>query len=123
MAERQDSPLRTSARKESRRSTSNLLPGAVLITLLVGAFALLLQSLPSSAPKPPSKRDPRVGIVTLSPEGEQCRRMALDNKTGRMVEMERLPCTGAPPNGPQEIMQQRYSGGRLEAIRESFSSR
>jgi hypothetical protein len=123
-----NSALRASAKKASRRSSSNFVLGGVLLTMLLGGFALVVQYLPTSASHSQSssssvRSDPRVGTVTFSSDGDNCRRMVLDNKTGQMVEIGSVRCAGSPPSSPEEAMQQRYSGGRLDAIRKSFSGR
>ncbi len=128
-AARELSPLRASIRGKSGRSSANRMLGIVLVTVMLAGFALAIPLL--SAPPPPAverSRDvqsSRVGSITLAPDGEHCRRMALDNKTGRMEEVGRVRCVGVGAGSahPEDVMRERYSGGRLEVIRKSFSER
>ena len=95
---------------------------------VLGAFAVVLPMLSARKPEAsaPSARTPataRMGTVTLPSNGDRCRRMALDNQTGRMTEVERTRCLGSAAATPEDAVRDRYSGGRLEAIRKSFSDR
>lgn len=123
------SPLRASARRKSARSSSNMVLGSVLVMILLGGFALVLPHLgpKNAATAPPAQsrdeRSGRVGTVTLSREGDHCRRMELDNNTGRMVEMDRVRCASEGPASPEDAVREKYSGGRIDAIRKSFSGR
>jgi hypothetical protein len=123
------SPLRASIQTKSGRSRSHVVLGSVLVVLMLGGFALLLPILAANAPEPnrrargPDPQAGRIGTVTLSPDGEHCRQMTLDNHTGKMVEAGRIRCATNIPVNAEEAVRQRYSGGRLDAIRKSFSDR
>src|SRR5262249_7207295 len=66
-----------------------------------------------------------IGTVRFMGEGQSCRELQIDNQTGRVSEKKRAgDCKETrTPTDPQEVMKSRYSGGRLESIRESFSGR
>ena len=121
------SPLRASVRAKAGRSSANVVLGSLLVLFVLGAFAIALPMLSARKPETPepSARTPaaRIGTVTLPSDGDGCRRMALDNQTGRMTEVERVRCVGSAAATPEDAMRDRYSGGRLEAIRRSFSER
>jgi hypothetical protein len=61
--------------------------------------------------------------IRLAREGDLCRQVTIDNKTGQMTDKGRLPCDKATPTDPKEQLKERYSGGRLDAIRNSFTAR
>jgi hypothetical protein len=57
-----------------------------------------------------------------------CQEVEIDNRTGALTRKKAGTCNEATTNeaktsDPQETMRSRYSGGRLDAIRESFSGR
>ena len=64
----------------------------------------------------------RSGTIRFGRHGELCRQVAIDNRTGQMTDKGNLPCDKAPPTDAKDIMRER-SGGRLDAIRNSFTSR
>jgi len=67
--------------------------------------------------------DEGAGIIKLSREGDRCRQLILDNRTGRTTDGGLMPCEKAPSNDPKERLKERYSGGRLDSIRDSFRAR
>jgi hypothetical protein len=96
----------------------------VAIIIMLGIASILLQLQPDSHPAPPGAADANrhnVGTITLAPEGVYCRQLALDNRSGDLVEAGRIKCIGPGSVEPEQPMQDRYSGGRIEAIRKSFS--
>jgi hypothetical protein len=62
---------------------------------------------------------------TIRFAGEHCREFQIDNRTGRVSEKHRVDdCKETKtPSDPKELMKSRYSSGRLESIRDSFSGR
>jgi hypothetical protein len=67
--------------------------------------------------------DSAVGKIKLGREGDRCRQLTLDNRTGRMRDDGAQPCNKPISNDPKDQLRERYSGGRLDNIRDSFRSR
>jgi hypothetical protein len=67
--------------------------------------------------------DRAVGTIKLGREGDRCRQLTLDNRTGRMRDDGAQPCNKPISNDPKDQLRERYSGGRLDSIRDSFRSR
>jgi hypothetical protein len=67
--------------------------------------------------------DRSVGTIKLGREGDRCRHLTLDNRTGQIRDDGAQPCHRPVPGDPKEQLRERYSGGRLDAIRDSFRSR
>lgn len=95
---------------------------AIMIMLGGAAIVLKLQADRGAAPSPQAvSASHNVGLITLAPEGAWCRQLSLDNQSGRMVEVGRIKCVGPGSVDPEQQMRERYSGGRIESIRKSFS--
>jgi hypothetical protein len=105
---------------------------AIIAVLLLSAF--LVQgaigwrdgALPKNGAPPQNQAGSRhLGTIQLSAEGDKCRRLLLDNKTGQVIGGKAVACGGNAdvPFDPKEALKRRYSGGRLDAIRDSFSGR
>lgn len=120
-------PMRVGRRRRPARERAQLVIVAVIV-VLTGCLVVgltMLAAMRTAAPVPP-RTDAgisRVGTVVLPSDGESCRRMAFENSGGAMWEIGSVRCGGAIPQDPQEAVRQRYSGGRLDAIRKGFSER
>jgi hypothetical protein len=97
--------------------------GAAIMIMLGGAAIIINMQIDSrQAPAPEAATNTHnTGIITLAPEGQWCRQLSLDNRSGRMVEVGRVKCVGPGSVDPEQTMRERYSGGRLDTIRKSFS--
>jgi hypothetical protein len=72
----------------------------------------------------------QTGTIQLGPQGSTCQRLVIDNNTFTIKPGQQLPCGDAPKNVPKEAARStaeapsRYSsGGRVDAIRDSFKNR
>ncbi len=65
----------------------------------------------------------KVTTIKLPGEGNLCRHATIDNRTGQVTDKGRAACENPVPTTPEEQLRQRYSGGRLQSISESFKSR
>jgi hypothetical protein len=70
-----------------------------------------------------ARADRSVGTIKLGREGDRCRQLTLDNRTGHVRDDGAQPCHKPVSNDPKEQLRERYSGGRLDSIRDSFRSR
>lgn len=118
---------RRSSAPKSGRSSRGFILGTAALLIFASAWALLFKAIAAgrhASPADVSEASRRnAGTIMLAPEGEFCRQLGLDNRSGRTVEMGRIKCTGTGAAAPTEGMRERYSGGRLESIRRSFSDR
>jgi hypothetical protein len=73
--------------------------------------------------------DPQpTGTVQITRQGSTCQRLVIDNTNGGIQSSQQIPCGEAPRVAPPSVdatpTPSRYStGGRVEAIRDSFRSR
>jgi hypothetical protein len=103
----------------------------IAATVVVGAGVFVAGAVwrdSSIAPVPkaerPVKPEAAMGVVQLAPDGDVCRQVQIDYKTGRVVERSRIACKDAAvPADSKDAFKQRFSNGRLESIRDSFTSR
>lgn len=113
-------PRRVPAGSHGGNSRRFILFGVATMVMLGGA-AILLQMQADTRPVPSPEATHSIGLITLAPEGVWCRQLSLDNRSGRMVEVGRIKCVGPGSVDPEQQMRERYSGGRIETIRKSFS--
>jgi hypothetical protein len=113
-------------RREGTGVRTALVSFSVFIIALAGAFWLRDAAVPLRATQDNrAHQQHAVGTIKL-PEGKLCRQMTIDNRTGQMVKHGLLPCDKSPVSDPKEELkdlQERQSGGRIDAIRNSFRSR
>jgi len=92
--------------------------------VIAGAFVLIDR-------KPPPDLH-QTGTIQIAGPGATCQRLVVDNSTGAIKSRQQVPCGDPPKEGPvaaapappQPPAPQRYSsGGRLEAIRDSFNGK
>jgi len=78
----------------------------------------------SQAPEQRGAGTTTAGIVRFTGE-RSCRELEIDNRTGRLsAERQVNDCTEKRRStDPNDIMKERYSSGRLNSIRDSFSGR
>ena len=92
--------------------------GVVFAFAMVGAFALIDKMAAND-------RYP-TGTIQISRHGTTCQRLVIDNSTGAIKSSQQIAC-GDPPKGvpaPIKAAPSRYSsGGRVDAIRDSFRNR
>jgi hypothetical protein len=105
---------------------------AVVVSLMIIGIAagllltLHIQSRPApsptlvnawAAPNP-------VGTIRFPTDREPCRELQIDNQTGRIERRQVDNCREVQiPADPQEAVRNRYSSGRLDAVRDSFKGR
>lgn len=121
---------RARSRRRAVRSRAHYVTGGLCVAVLLAGLAVGLPWLAGTRKAaqvtPPAEAGAvHVGTMLMALEGDYCRRMAFDNSSGAMWEVERIRCAGmdATPVDSAEAVRQRYSGGRLEAIRRSFADR
>ena len=101
----------------------------LLLGLLCGAWILVSESAGRYADVEVTDASPgkSAGTIKLGREGDRCQHLSIDNKTGQTSYNGLLPCENPPPADPKEWareqLKQRYSGGRLDSIRDSFRTR
>lgn len=96
---------------------------ALLLAFIVGAILSREAPAPLRASKGDAVEMHAVGTIRFRPEGNMCREATIDTRTGQMISEDRRPCEKPVPSDPKEQLKERYSGGRLDAIRDSFRSR
>jgi hypothetical protein len=120
-------PLTAPCRRKARR-TGNAT--RVVVTLLVlfliagvGVFALGDAAAPLRTS--PDDRSDRHNVATIkfAGDGNHCRQATIDNRTGELTDKGRGACEEPVPTDPKERLKQKYSGGRLQSIGDSFRSR
>ena len=101
----------------------------LLLGLLCGGWIVLNESAGRSADVERTETSPAksTGTIKLGREGDRCQQLSIDNKTGQTSYSGLLPCENALPADPRERakehLRERYSGGRLDSIRDSFRTR
>jgi hypothetical protein len=120
---------RASLRPRKQRATRDWtrLQGIILCIALLLLFGLGAFGLKDAAEAFRTTTDDgaahRSGTIRLVREGDLCRHVTIDNRTGQLTDKGRLSCDKAAPTDPREQLRERYSGGRLDSIRDSFKSR
>ena len=90
-----------------------------LVGFVVGAGALALRDRMAGDPHP-------TGTVQITRQGSSCQRVVIDHSNGGIQSSQQIACGDAPKIAPtsSEAVPPRYSsGGRVEAIRDSFRNR
>ena len=120
-------PSKGAARRPGKRARTAIQAAVVCVAMAtLFLLALALQSRVAIRMAQPTKEAKSVvATVRLAPEGNSCREFHIDNQTGRMTDDVRVTCTssGTASSKAGDVMRDRYSGGRLDSIRDSFSSR
>ena len=116
-------------RREATGVRAALVSFSVFLIAVAGAFCLWDAAAPLRAPQG-NRADQQHAVGTIKlPEGKLCRQMTMDNRTGQMIKHGLLPCDKSPVRDPKEELKElkdfkeRQSGGRIEAIGNSFRSR
>jgi len=94
----------------------------LLLIFAVGVFAVGDSAAPLRLPEDRSNEF-NFSTIKLGREGDLCRRATIDNKSGALTDNGRAACEDPLPTDPKEIARQRYSGGRLQSISDTFKSR
>jgi hypothetical protein len=97
----------------------------LVLFLIIGAgvFALGDAAAPLRMSQDDRKDRHNVATVKLPGEGSLCRHATIDNRTGELTDKGRAACEDPTPTDPKERLKQKYSGGRLQSISDSFKSR
>lgn len=110
------------SRKRLPHSLHAVVASAATALVAVVVFFLLREGTPPAPPTPAQQAaDPpqrTEGVITFAREGDACRQVILDNSTGRLRDNGSVPC--GKPATPEERLRERYSGGRIDSIRDSF---
>jgi hypothetical protein len=100
------------------RARKLVICGGVVAVAIAGAFAI--RDRMASDPYP-------TGTIQIARQGASCQRLVIDNNTGAIKSSRQIPCADAPKIAPasnEAAPPPRYSsGGRVEAIRDSFRNR
>jgi hypothetical protein len=97
---------------------------AVIAILGLGYWMLGASAISSQAgATTDTAADKAVGTIKLGRDGDRCRQLTLDNRTGQLRDDGAQPCHKPASSDPKEQLRERYSGGRLDSIRDSFRSR
>jgi len=100
------------------RARKALICGGVVIAFAV-AGAVVIHDRMASDPFP-------TGTVQITRQGSSCQRLVIDNSTGTINSSQQIPCGDVPKIAPASIENppSRHStGGRIDAIRDSFRNR
>ena len=70
------------------------------------------------------------GTIQLMRQGSTCQHLVIDNNTGAIKSAQQVPCGDtradtptAPPRSAESVPSRYSSGGRVDAVRDSFRSR
>jgi len=91
--------------------------GGVIALAVAGAFAL--RDRMASDPIP-------TGTIQITRQGSSCQRLVIDNSNGGIQSSQQIPCGDAPkvaPTSIETVPSRHSSGGRIDAIRDSFRNR
>jgi hypothetical protein len=89
------------------------------VIAFVVAGALVIHDRMASDPFP-------TGTIQITRQGANCQRLVIDNNTGAINSSQQIPCGDAPKIAPTSIEappSRHSSGGRIDAIRDSFRNR
>jgi hypothetical protein len=89
---------------------------AGIVAVVAPGYLLLKRNTSQTLPVPVQtnrNHENSVGTITFSSNGDLCRQILIDNVTGRLSEGAKVPCEGIG----------RSAGGRVGAIRDSFTAR
>ena len=92
--------------------------GVIFAFAMVGAV-VVIDRMAASTPQLTS-------TIQISRQGSTCQRLVIDNSTGAIKSSQQIPCGDAPKDAPaptQVAPLYSSSGGRVEAIRDSFRNR
>lgn len=90
-----------------------------VIAFVIGAGVLAIRDRMASDPYP-------TGTIQITRQGSSCQRLVIDNGNGGIQSSQQVACGDAPKIAPSssEAVPPRYSsGGRVDAIRDSFRNR
>jgi hypothetical protein len=100
------------------RARKLVICGGAIALVVAGAFAIHDRT--ASDPYP-------TGTIQIARQGANCQRLVIDNNTGAIKSRQQIPCGDAPKIAPasnETAPPPRYSsGGRVDAIRDSFRNR
>jgi hypothetical protein len=100
------------------RARKVVICGGVVFALAV-AGAVAIRDRMISDPYP-------TGTIQITRQGSSCQRLVINNSNGGIQSSQQIPCGDAPKVAPASIEaapSRHSSGGRIEAIRDSFRNR
>ncbi len=100
------------------RARKVIICGVVVVALAV-AGAVAIRDRMTSDPYP-------TGTIQITRQGSSCQRLVINNSNGGIQSSQQIPCGDAPKVAPASIEaapSRHSSGGRIEAIRDSFRNR
>jgi hypothetical protein len=107
------------ARREGNGARAVMVSLVMLMIVVVVGFAMLRDgAAPPRATENAQIGRPAVGTIKFFREGDVCRQATIDNRTGEITELGRVPCDQS-----KEGLGDRHPGGRLGSIRDSFTGR
>jgi hypothetical protein len=99
------------------RARKVVICGGVIAIAVAGAF--FIHHRMASDPFP-------TGTIQITRQGSSCQRLVIDSSTGAINSSQQIPCGDAPKIAPASIENapsRHSSGGRIDAIRDSFRNR
>ena len=90
-----------------------------VIAFVIGAGVLAIRDRMASDPYP-------TGTIQITRQGSSCQRLVIDNSHGGIQSSQQIPCADAPKVAPASVEtapSRHPSGGRIDAIRDSFRNR
>src|SRR5262245_54419176 len=118
-------PARDAWRHDTNVRTA-LASFAFFLLCVAGAFLFRDTSDPLGANRTGRGDQHSVGTIKFAPEGDLCRQITIDTRTGQVLAKGRLPCD-KPLAGASEAdaaaLKERAAGNRIDVVRDSFRSR
>ena len=99
------------------RARKVVICGGVIAIAVAGAFAI--RDRMAGDPFP-------TGTIQITRQGSNCQRLVIDISTGAINSSQQIPCGDAPkiaPTSIETVPSRHSSGGRIDAIRDSFRNR
>ncbi len=100
------------------RARKVVICGGVVVAL-AAAGAVAIRDRMTGDPYP-------TGTIQITRQGSSCQRLVINNSNGGIQSSQQIPCGDAPKVAPASIEaapSRHSSGGRIEAIRDSFRNR
>ena len=100
------------------RARKVIICGGVVVAFAV-AGAVAIRDRMTSDPYP-------TGTIQITRQGSSCQRLVIDNSNGAIKSSQQIPCGDAPkiaPTSIEAVPSRHSSGGRVDAIRDSFRNR
>jgi hypothetical protein len=121
-----DPPVSARSRRKARRTGNGTRVVVTCLVLLIIAGVAVFALGDAAAPLRVFQDDRgdrhKVSTIKFAGDGSLCRQATIDNRTGEITDKGRVACEEPVPTDPKERLKQKYSGGRLQYISNSFKS-